>query len=81
VYKVLWQLSEGIPCSEDVAMAKFFASDTYRQTSNESLQFHGAYGYSLEYPVQLYWRRMRLDEVILGDSFLEREAAAQALGI
>ena len=81
VYKVLWQLSEGIPCSEDVAMAKFFASDTYRQTSNESLQFHGAYGYSLEYPVQLYWRRMRLDEVILGDSFLERETAAQALGI
>ena len=80
-YNVLWKLSEGIPCSDEVAMAKFFASDAYRQTTNESHQFHGAYGYSLEYSVQLYWRRMRLDEIILGDSFLERELAAEALGI
>jgi alkylation response protein AidB-like acyl-CoA dehydrogenase len=81
VYNALWKLSAGIPCSDEVAMARFFASDAYRQTTNESLQFHGAYGYSLEYSVQLYWRRMRVDEVILGDSLLEREAAAQALGI
>ncbi len=80
-YNVLWKLSEGIPCSEEVAMAKFFSSDAYRQTTNESLQFHGAYGYSLEYPVQLYWRRMRLDEVVLGDSLLERELAAEALSL
>lgn len=80
-YNVLWKLSEGIDCSGEVAMAKFFASDAYRQTTNESLQFHGAFGYSLEYAVQLYWRRMRLDEVVLGDSLLEREAAAQAIGI
>jgi alkylation response protein AidB-like acyl-CoA dehydrogenase len=80
-YNVLWKLSEGIPCSDEVAMAKFFASDAYRQTTNESHQFHGAYGYSLEYSVQLYWRRMRLDEVILGDSLMERESAAVALGI
>lgn len=80
-YNALWKLSEGVPCSDDVAVAKFFASDAYRQTTNESLQFHGAYGYSLEYAVQLYWRRMRLDEVILGDSLLEREHAASALGI
>lgn len=80
-YNVLWKLSEGIACAGEVAQAKFFASDAYRQTTNESLQFHGAYGYSLEYAVQLYWRRMRLDEVVLGDSFVEREAAAQALGI
>ena len=80
-YNVLWKLSEGIACSDEVAMAKFFASDAYRQTTNESHQFHGAYGYSLEYSVQLYWRRMRLDEVILGDSLMEREAAAVALGI
>lgn len=80
-YNVLWKLSEGIPCSEDVALAKFFASDAYRHTTNESHQFHGAYGYSLEYSVQLYWRRMRLDEIVLGDSFLERELAAEAIGI
>ena len=80
-YNVLWKLSEGIACSDEVAMAKFFASDAYRQTTNESHQFHGAYGYSLEYSVQLYWRRMRLDEVILGDSLMERESAAVALGI
>jgi alkylation response protein AidB-like acyl-CoA dehydrogenase len=80
-YNVLWKLSEGIECAGGVAMAKFFASDAYRQTTNESLQFHGAFGYSLEYAVQLYWRRMRLDEVVLGDSILERERAAQALGV
>jgi alkylation response protein AidB-like acyl-CoA dehydrogenase len=45
------------------------------------VQFHGALAYSLECSVQLYWRRMRLDEQILGDSFVEREVAAQALGI
>ena len=80
-YGAAWKLSQGIPASNEVSLAKIYASEAYRLCTNECLQFHGAYGFSVEFYVQLYWRRMRLDEAILGDSFLEKEEVSLALGL
>ncbi|HVU60548.1 MAG TPA: acyl-CoA dehydrogenase [Mycobacteriales bacterium] len=41
------------------AMALGFAAETARDTSYYALHFHGGYGFMLEYPIQLYYRRAR----------------------
>jgi alkylation response protein AidB-like acyl-CoA dehydrogenase len=44
---------------ELAAMALGFAAETARDTTYHALHFHGGYGFMLEYPVQLYYRRAR----------------------
>lgn len=80
-YSVAWKLSQGIPCSDEVSLAKIAASNAYRVSTNEGVQMHGGYGLSMEFYPQLYWRRMRLDEVLLGDSFQEKELVSSAAGL
>jgi alkylation response protein AidB-like acyl-CoA dehydrogenase len=44
---------------ELAALAFAFAADAARDTTSRSLQFHGGYGFMMEYDVQLHWRRAR----------------------
>jgi alkylation response protein AidB-like acyl-CoA dehydrogenase len=45
--------------AELAAMSLGFAAETARDTSYYALHFHGGYGFMLEYPIQLYYRRAR----------------------
>lgn len=44
---------------ELAGMALAFAAETAIATSHDALHFHGGYGFMLEYPAQLYYRRAR----------------------
>lgn len=58
--KAAWAATVADPrAAELAAMALGFAADTARDTAQHALHFHGGYGFMLEYPVQLYWRRAR----------------------
>lgn len=59
--------------TRDVSMAKLKAGRLVREVADTCLQFHGAMGYSEEYPMARYYRDARLmsigagaDEVMLG---------------
>lgn len=47
-------------------MAFLHAADTAFQICRASLQFHGGYGYSLEYDIQLFFRRAKAWPLIAG---------------
>jgi alkylation response protein AidB-like acyl-CoA dehydrogenase len=47
------------------AMALGFAAETARDASYHALHFHGGYGFMLEYPIQMYYRRARSWPAIL----------------
>jgi alkylation response protein AidB-like acyl-CoA dehydrogenase len=49
------------------AMAFAFAADTAALTTRKAVQYHGSYGVSLEYDIQLYFRRARGWPLVLGD--------------
>ena len=49
------------------SMAFLFAAETALKTAGESLHFHGGYGYTLEYDIQLYFRRAKAWSLIAGD--------------
>ena len=48
-------------------MSFLFASETAFKTASESLHFHGGYGYTLEYDIQLYFRRAKAWPLLAGD--------------
>jgi alkylation response protein AidB-like acyl-CoA dehydrogenase len=49
------------------SMAFLFASDAAARATDRSLHFHGGYGFSAEYDIQLYYRRARGWPLVLDD--------------
>jgi alkylation response protein AidB-like acyl-CoA dehydrogenase len=48
------------------AMAKQFATDACFEVCNEALQLHGGYGYLREYPIERYYRDVRVHQILEG---------------
>jgi alkylation response protein AidB-like acyl-CoA dehydrogenase len=48
-------------------MAFLFLAEVAFETCAEGVQFHGGYGYTLEYDIQLYFRRAKAWPLALGD--------------
>ncbi len=81
-HKAAWAIDEGtrsLDWSElDVtdgsalaSMAFVFASEGAAHATDRSLHFHGGYGFSEEYDIQLYYRRARGWSLVLGDTTTE----------
>jgi alkylation response protein AidB-like acyl-CoA dehydrogenase len=67
-WKAAWAHDAGLPAAGSLAaMAFLFASETAFRTASESLHFHGGYGYTLEYDIQLYFRRAKAWPLVAGD--------------
>jgi alkylation response protein AidB-like acyl-CoA dehydrogenase len=60
-------------------MALLFASEIAADATARSLHFHGGYGFSDEYDIQLAYRRARGWALVLGDPTAERLALANRL--
>ena len=61
------------------AMAMVHAADAAAVSTDRSLHYHGGYGFSLEYDIQLYFRRARAWANIVGDPSRERRRLADLL--
>ncbi len=60
-------------------MAKLFCAQMAFQVADEALQIHGGYGYMMEFPVQRYWRDVRLARIGGGTDEIQKEIIAQEL--
>ena len=54
------------------AMAKRFASDTGSAVADRALQLHGGYGYLQDYPVERFWRDLRVHSILEGTNQIMR---------
>ncbi|MGY1743088.1 MULTISPECIES: acyl-CoA dehydrogenase [unclassified Blastococcus] len=80
VHEAAWARDTGDPRAGALArMALLFAAGTAQQTTAASLHFHGGYGYTLEYDVQLYHRRATAWPLALGAPRHELRALAADL--
>jgi alkylation response protein AidB-like acyl-CoA dehydrogenase len=67
-HEAAWAHDAGRPAAAGLAaMSLLFAAETAARTAAESLHFHGGYGYTLEYDIQLYFRRARAWPLLAGD--------------
>ena len=61
------------------AMAKLFASEVAVRVAEESVQVHGGYGYTKDYPAEKYWRDSKLCTIGEGTSEIQRLVIAKNL--
>jgi alkylation response protein AidB-like acyl-CoA dehydrogenase len=79
-YHAAWLISEGLPSSRHVAVAKAWTGEAYRKITALSHQIHGAIGFTKELDLELYIRRAKAAEVAFGDGNYHRKIIAQELG-
>jgi alkylation response protein AidB-like acyl-CoA dehydrogenase len=65
--------------TQESAMAKLFASETAVRVAEESVQIHGGYGYTKDYPAEKYWRDAKLCTIGEGTSEIQRLVIAKSL--
>ncbi|MDP7241077.1 MAG: acyl-CoA dehydrogenase, partial [Dehalococcoidia bacterium] len=80
-YQAAWMLSEGMPSTKEVAMAKSWTSDAYRRLTALGHQVHGGIGFTKDHDMQLYYRRAKAAEVTFGDGDFHRDVVASEIGL
>ena len=80
-YKAAWKLSEGLPATKSVAMAKAWVGDAYQRVTILGQQVFGAIGFTMDHDMHLYYRRARAGAIAFGNSNFHREVVAKELGL
>ena len=62
----------GEPCIKEASMAKLFASQMAERVCSDAIQIHGGYGYVADFPVERYWRDVRVTQIYEGASDIQR---------
>ncbi len=80
VHEAAWAAAEGRSIEQLAPMAKLFAGRTYRDVTAMGEQVHGGVGFTLEYDIQLYFRRAKQQQISWWDDrALEDRIAATLL--
>jgi alkylation response protein AidB-like acyl-CoA dehydrogenase len=59
------------------AMAKRLATDTGSSIVDRALQLHGGYGYLQDYPIERFWRDLRVHSILEGTNQIMRHVIAR----
>jgi len=80
-YQAAWMLSEGLPCTKEVAIAKAWTSQASQRVVALAHQIHGAIGVTIEHDLHYYTRRAKAAELAFGDANFYREIVATEMGL
>jgi len=81
VGQATWMLSEGLPCTKEIAIARAWAGDAYERVVTLAHQIHGAIGCTIDHDLQFYTRRGKAAVLSYGDGDFYREIVAQNMGL
>jgi acyl-CoA dehydrogenase len=79
VYHAAALYAGGEECVTEVSMAKLFATEVANRVAYQAVQLHGGYGYMREFPVEGFFRDVRLWTIASGTSEVMREIIARRL--
>lgn len=75
-YRACWMHDQKMFAKKESSMAKLYASEAAWRACHRGIQIHGGYGYVKEYPVERYYRDIKLCEIGEGTSEIQREVIA-----
>jgi alkylation response protein AidB-like acyl-CoA dehydrogenase len=78
-YRAATKLDRGERVTRESAMAKLFASEAAVRIANEAVQIHGGYGFIKDYPVEKFYRDVKLCTIGEGTSEIQRLVIARQL--
>jgi alkylation response protein AidB-like acyl-CoA dehydrogenase len=74
-----WLKDQGKTVTKQSAMAKLYASEIAVDVANEAVQIHGGYGFIKDYPVEKFYRDVKLMTIGEGTSEIQRLVIARQL--
>ena len=77
--RAAWMLDRGQRVTRESSMAKLFASEAAVRIANEAVQIHGGYGFIKDYPVEKFYRDVKLCTIGEGTSEIQRLVIARQL--
>ena len=80
-YQAAWKVSEGLPATMEVSMAKAWVSEAYRRVTQLGHQIHGGIGFCMDHDMPLYFKEAKAAESTFGNADWHREIVAQQLGL
>ncbi len=78
-YRAGWMMDHGLRVTKESAMAKLFASEAAVRVADEAVQIHGGYGFIKDYPVEKFYRDVKLCTIGEGTSEIQRLVIARQL--
>ena len=78
-YRAAWLLDRGQRVTRESSMAKLFASEAAVRIAGEAVQIHGGYGFIKDYPVEKFYRDVKLCTIGEGTSEIQRLVIARQL--
>lgn len=79
VHEAAWASAAGRDIAKLAPMAKLFACNTYRQVTATAQQIFGGIGFTLEFDIQLYFRRAKQLQLSWWDTRYLEELVAEAV--
>jgi len=80
VHEAAWARAEGRPVDKLAPMAKLYACNTFRDVTATAQQIFGGIGFTVEFDIQLYFRRAKQLQISWWDTrYLEELVAAAVL--
>ena len=76
VYNAAYKMDMGEDVTKEAAMAKYYATEMALEVVSQSLQLHGGYGYSKEYPIERMYRDARVLTIFEGTSQVQQMVIA-----
>jgi len=80
-YEAAWKVSEGLPATMEISMAKAWVNEAYRRVTLLGHQIHGGIGFCMDHDMPLYFKRAKAAEPTFGDADFHREIVAKQLGL
>lgn len=71
-HKASWLQDKGLPYKTVSSQAKMFASDVAVEICSDAVQIHGGYGYIKDYPVEKYYRDVKITQIFEGTNQIQR---------
>lgn len=69
----------GKPCLKEASMAKLFASEVAEKICSDAIQVFGGYGYLNDFPVERYYRDVRVCQIYEGTSEVQKLVISRAV--
>lgn len=81
LYHAAGLYNAGQDCITEVSMAKLFCTEVANRVAYQAVQLHGGYGYMTEFPVEGFFRDVRLWTIASGTSEIMKEIIAKRLSL
>lgn len=67
-WQAAWRLAEGLPATDEVAIAKFWTAEGGQRVAHAAQHLHGGIGADVDYPLRRYFTWAKVDELTLGSA-------------